>query len=155
MMFHIDVTDRGVAALRLHPQSRLPAVDRKIHASDSARRASSVGTISEQEDSGDSAGSLWLVLAPEQVRLGGLRLEDTATSTSVDVRLFARPLLVNGPQLTRITTTLPPLVPANRVVGDSAHLLLEGLLGYDAASTLLAKQLVGRHFSQAPDAESR
>jgi hypothetical protein len=33
-------------------------------------------------------------------------------------------------------------------VGDSAHLLLEGLLGYDQATALVSKQLVGRRFSR-------
>ncbi|MBL0173049.1 MAG: DUF4403 family protein [Gemmatimonadaceae bacterium] len=142
-MFHIDVTDRVVAALRPQLQSRLPAVDRKIPRS-ICERASSGGTISSTRAFASRTVSGWSGT--------GFRFDwaDCGRDTALiaDVRLFARPLLVYGPQPARITTTLPPLVPANRVVGDSAHLLLEGLLGYDAASTLLAKQLVGRHFSR-------
>ncbi|MEQ1693200.1 MAG: DUF4403 family protein [Gemmatimonas sp.] len=143
-LFNIDVTDRVVAALGPQLQSRLPAVDRRIRAFDLRRRVERWYNLLNK--SIRIQDSLWLVLAPEQVRLGGLRLEDTALVA--DVRLFARPLLVYGPAPARITTTLPALVPADRVVGDSAHLLLEGLLGYDAASTLLSKQLVGRKFSR-------
>ena len=143
-VLNIDVTDRVVAALRPQLQSRLPAVDRRIAAFDLRTRVEYWYNLLNK--SVRIQDSLWLVLAPEDVRLGGLRLEDTALVA--DVRLFARPMLVYGPRPASITTTLPRLMPANRTVGDSAHLLLEGLLGYDAASTLLAEQLVGRRFSR-------
>ena len=143
-LFKIDVTDRVVAALRPQLQRRLPAVDRKIRGFDLRTRVEKWYNLLNKSIRVND--SLWLVLAPEEVRLGGLRLEDTALVA--DVRLYARPLLVYGARPANITTTLPPLVPANLAVGDSAHLLLEGLLGYDAASALLAKQLVGRRFSR-------
>ena len=143
-LFKIDVTDRVVSALRPQLQRRLPTVDRRIGAFDLRSRVERWYNLLNK--SIRVQDSLWLVLAPEEVRLGGLHLEDSALVA--DVRLHARPLLIYGPRPALITTSLPPLVPANRVVGDSAHLLLEGLLGYDAASALLAKQLVGRKFSR-------
>jgi hypothetical protein len=143
-VFRIDVTDRVVSALGPQLQRRLPDVDRRIHGFDLRSRVERwYNLLNKSIRINDS---LWLVLAPEQVRLGGLRMEDTALIA--DVRLYARPLLIYGPQPARITTTLPPLVPADLAVGDSAHLLLEGLLGYDQATALVSKQLVGRRFSR-------
>ena len=124
-LFHIDVTDRVVSALRPQLQGRLPAVDRRIGQFDLRSRVERWYNL--LNNSIRIQDSLWLVLAPEQVRLGGLHLEDSALVA--DVRLYARPLLIAGPRPARITTSLPALVPADRVVGDSAHFLLEGLLG--------------------------
>ncbi|MCC6241700.1 MAG: DUF4403 family protein [Gemmatimonadaceae bacterium] len=139
-MFKIDVTDKVVAALRPQLARKMPQVDRKIGAFDLRTRVERWYNLLNK--SIRIRDSLWLQLAPEDVRLGGLRLEDS--SLVADVRLFARPVMITGARPANITTTLPPLVQAVRTVGDSSHLLLEGLLGYDAASALLSQQLVGR-----------
>lgn len=143
-MFHIDVTDRVVSALNPQLSNRLPEVDRRIGAFDLRSRVERWYNLLNK--SIRIKDSLWLVLSPEQVRLGGLRIVDTALVA--DVRLFAHPLLVTGPRPAAITTTLPPLETAVRAVGDSSHLLLEGLLSYDVASGMLSKELVGRKFSR-------
>jgi Domain of unknown function (DUF4403) len=143
-MFSIDVTDKVVAALRPQLTKRLPDVDRKIARFDLHTRVDRWYNLLNK--SIRVRDSLWLMLAPEDVRLGGLRLEDTALVA--DVRLFARPTLISGARPANITTTLPAFMPARREVGDSSHLLLEGLLGYDAASAVIAKELVGRKFSR-------
>lgn len=143
-LLKIDVTDKVVSALRPQLGARLPDVDRRIGAFDLRTRVERWYNLLNK--SIRVKDSLWLVLAPDQVRLGGLRLEDSALVA--DVRLFAHPLLVSGPRPAPITTTLPPLEHAVRAVGDSSHLLLEGLLGYDVATALLSKELVGRKFSR-------
>ena len=143
-MFKIDVTDKVVSALRPILSRRLPDVDRRIARFDLRTRVDRWYNLLNK--SIRIQDSLWLVLAPEAVRLGGFRLEDTALVA--DIRLQARPMLVSGPRPARIITTLPPLIQATRTVGDSAHLMLEGLLTYEGASTLLAKQVVGRKFSR-------
>lgn len=139
-MFKIDVTDKVVAALRPQLARKMPQVDRKIGAFDLRTRVERWYNLLNK--SIRVRDSLWLQLAPEDVRLGGLRLEDS--SLVADIRLFARPVMVTGARPATITTTLPRLVQAARTVGDSSHLLLEGLLGYDAASAILSKELVGR-----------
>jgi len=143
-MFNIDVTDRVVQALRPQLVRRLPDVDRKIGRFDLRGRVDRWYNLLNK--SIRVQDSLWLMLAPEDVRLGGLRLEDTALIA--DVRLFARPMLISGARPANVTSTLPALMPASREVGDSSHLRLEGLLGYEAAAALMSKELVGRRFAR-------
>lgn len=143
-MFNIDVTDRIAQSIRPLLNKQLPAVDRKIAAFDVRSRVEHwyqlLGKGIRVKD------SLWLLLSPSDIRLGGIRLSDTALIA--DVRLVARPLLVTGPQPPYTPHRLPPLGPLQAQIGDSAHLRLEGLLGYDVASNTLRTQLVGKHFSR-------
>lgn len=143
-MFNIDVTDRVVNAVRPMLAAQLPKVDRKIADFDVHSRVEGwynlLGKAIRVQD------SLWLMLAPSDVRLGGLRVNQEALVA--DVRLVARPVLITGRQPTVITRTLPPLGPLDHSVGDSAHLRLEGLLDYDVASAALTKQLAGKSFSR-------
>ena len=90
--------------------------------------------------------SLWLVFNPGRVRYGGLRLNDT--TLVADIRLFAQPVLLSGPKPPDRFSPLPPLERAQRSVGDSARVMLEAAIGYDVASALLKKQLVGRTFTK-------
>ncbi len=137
--FRIDVTDRVVDAIRPQLQKQLPKVDRQIAAFDVGTRMDRWYNLLNK--SIHVQDSLWLVLAPQQVRVGELRLKDG--ELVADVRLFAQPHLVSGSRPPDIKTALPPLIRAQRTVGDSAHLRLEGLMTYSLASDLLAKQLVG------------
>lgn len=143
-LLKIDVTDRVMKAFRPLLISRLPTVDRNIRGFDVHSRMEK--WYNKLNKSIRITDSLWLMLGPEQVRVGEMRLTDTALI--FDIRLFAKPLLIAGPRPANITTSLPPMVPAAREVGDSAHIRLEGLLAYDVAGALLSKQLVGRRFSR-------
>jgi len=143
-MFKINVTDRVIDALRPQLVRRLPVVDRRIASFDLRGRVDRWYNLLNK--SIRVRDSLWLKITPQDVRLGGLHLDDTALVA--DVRLFARPVLITGPRPPDITTALPPLKIAARAVGDSSHLLLEGRLGYDAASAVVSSQLVGRSFSR-------
>ncbi len=137
--FKIDVTDRVVDAIRPQLQKQLPRVDRKIAAFDMRKRMDRWYNLLNKGIRVHD--SLWLVLSPQQVRVGDLRLADG--ELVADVRLFAQPHLVSGPKPPDVKTPLPPLLRAQRTVGDSAHLRLEGLMTYSLASDLLAKELVG------------
>ena len=143
-MFNIDVTNRVIEAITPEVAQRLPPLDRQIGRFDV--RTPVEGYYNQLNQSFRIRDSLWFVIGPEAVRLGGLRLADTAVVA--DIRLFARPVMVTGPRPPQITITLPPLTPATHVVGDSAHLLLEGFLGYNDASAALSAELVGRHVSR-------
>lgn len=140
----VDVTDRVVRAFRPLLASKLPGVDRKLGNFDLHSRIEKWYNLLNK--SIRVHDSLWLMLGPEQVRIGEMHLVDTALI--FDVRLFAKPLLIAGPRPANVTSTLPPMVKAFRDVGDSAHIRMEGLLAYDVAAALLSKELVGRRFSR-------
>ena len=139
-VFNIDVTDKVVNAMEPLLADKLPAVDRKILAFDFRSKVERWYNMLNR--SIRISDSLWMVLSPDQVRLGGLRLEDSALIA--DVRLYARPTLAYGPKPADVMTSLPKLMPASLTVGDTTRLRLEGLMGYENASKLLTAQLAGR-----------
>ncbi len=139
-MFKIDVTDRVVGTVRSLLEQRLPRIDRQIASFDVRTRMDRWYNLLNK--SIRVHDSLWLVLSPQQVRLGGLRLADDALIA--DVRLYAQPALISGSRPPRMQTPLPPLDRAVRDVGDSAMLRLQGLMPYALASDMLTKELVGR-----------
>ncbi len=139
-MFKIDVTDRVMRAVRSQLENQLPTVDRQVAAFDVRTRMDRWYNLLNK--SIHLHDSLWLVLAPQQLRLGGLRL--TESTFVADVRLYALPSLVFGPRPTRVYTALPPLERAIRTVGDSAKFRVEALLSYGMASDMLSRALVGR-----------
>lgn len=138
-MFKIDVTDRVVKALEPQLNEQLPPLDRRIAAFDIHTRIERWYNLLNK--SIHMRDSLWLVLAPEGVKLGDLSLRDSALVA--DVRLTARPFLVSGPRPPRPFTPLPPFTKTDRAVGDSARFRLEGLLAYDDASATLTQKLGG------------
>lgn len=138
----IDVTDQVVRAVRPLLASRLPAVDRKIVAFDVRKRVAKWYGIMQRPIR--VRDSLWLDLAPEQLRLGSFSLQDSMLTATI--RLYAHPRLIAGPQPQQPKSPLPLLAPALREVGDSARLRIEGLLPYDIASATLSHELAGRKF---------
>jgi len=138
----IDVTGKVVEALRGQLVSRLPRVDAQLARFDLRSRIEKwYNLLNRSVKVGDS---LWMVFNPGVVRYGGLRLNDT--TLVADIRLFAQPVLISGPKPPERFSPLPPLQPAARSVGDSARVMIEAAIGYDVASEMLKKQLVGRTF---------
>ena len=138
----VDVTEQVVRAIRPLLAAKLPALDRKIAAFDVRTRVEKwYGMLQRPIRVRDS---LWLDLAPEQLRLGTFSLHDSALVATV--RLYAHPRLLAGPQPRDPQSPLPPLAPALREVGDSARIRIEGLLPYDVASATLSRELIGRTF---------
>lgn len=141
---NIDVTDKVVGAVRDQLTGRLPRVDAQIARFDLRSRTEGwYNLLNRPVRVGDS---LWLVFNPGVVRYGGLRLNDT--TLVADIRLYALPTLISGPKPAERHSALPPLERAARAVGDSARVMIEASIGYDVASDLLKKQLVGRTFSR-------
>ncbi|MES2521421.1 MAG: DUF4403 family protein [Gemmatimonadota bacterium] len=140
--FQIDVTDKVVNSIRPLLSSKLSAVDGKIAAFDVRTRIEKWYNLLNR--SIRITDSLWLVLAPQGVRLGSLSMADTALVANV--RLYARPFMVSGPKPPTMVSKLPTFDRTAGPVGDSVHLRLEGLLNYDDASAKLAQKLVGRTF---------
>ena len=138
----VDVTDQVVRAIRPLLAAKLPVLDRTIAAFDVRTRVGKwYGMLQRPIRVRDS---LWLMLSPEQLRLGEFSLADSALVATV--RLYAHPRLIAGPRPSELTSPLPPLSPALREVGDSARVRIEGLLPYDVASASLSSKLVGRRF---------
>jgi hypothetical protein len=142
--FQIDVTDRVVDGVRGLLRRQLPRLDRELASWDiRSRLAHWYGLIGRPIPVRDS---LWLLLRPGAVRYGGLTLTDTALIA--DIRLFATPQLVSGPEPQIPVPSLPAFDTAASSVGDSARILLEARLDYATASSLLRDVLVGRTFSR-------
>jgi hypothetical protein len=139
-LFKVDVTDRVVNAIRPLVSRKLVAVDQRIGRFDLRTRVEKWYNLLNR--SIRIRDSLWLMLSPDAVRLGGLRLVDTALVA--DIRLFAQPMIVAGPRPAVVTTTLPPLDPVQREMTDSVLLRLEGILPYDVASAILSRALNGK-----------
>lgn len=140
----IDVTGKVVEALRDQLLTRLPRVDAQLARFDLRSRTEKwYNLLNRGVKVGDS---LWMVFNPGQVRYGGLRLNDSVLVA--DIRLFAQPVLISGPKPLDRYSPLPPLQAATKTVGDTARLMIEAAIGYDVASEMLKKQLVGRTFKK-------
>lgn len=140
----IDVTGKVVGALQSQLITRLPKVDAQLARFDLRRHME--GWYNQLNRSIKVHDSLWMVFNPGVVRFGGIRLNDT--TLVADIRLFAQPVLISGPKPPDKFTPLPPLAPAQRSVGDTARVMIEAAIGYDVASEMLKKQLVGRTFNR-------
>jgi hypothetical protein len=146
--FSIDVTDKVIKSITPLLTSRLASVDRKIAGFDVRTRIEKWYNLLNRGIR--VTDSLWLVIAPQGVRLGSIALEDTALIANV--RLYAKPFMVSGPKPPTVVSTLPVFGRATQEVGDSAHLRLEGVLHYEDATAKLAQKIVGktfRRFNQA------
>lgn len=142
--FQIDVTDRVLDGVRGLLRRELPRLDRSLAAWDvRSRLAQWYGLMGRPIRVTDS---LWLLLQPGAVRYGGLTLTDTAVIA--DIRLFARPQLVSGPEPDVPVPTLPPFDTARAPLTEQARVQLEARVDYDVASGLLRQALVGRSFSR-------
>lgn len=139
----IDVTDKVVSATRDAIEKQRPMIDRKVSSINIRPRFENWWHLLEQPIR--LTDSVWLVIRPSAVRMGqtvGVR------KTLVTALGFsASPIVMTGPRPTVTSTTLPPLNPA--AVGNGLHILLEGVIGYDLATDLLRKQIVGKKFSRA------
>jgi hypothetical protein len=133
-----DVTDKVMDAAQAALQQKLTRLDAQIAAFDlpdeSRRLWGVLGSPHRLTD------SLWLVINPATVRIGLLRMQGDTLVTTVGVS--ANPRVIGGPR----PDVTPPAMPAPQ---DSTsrppvlHLLTEGRLPYDVASSILTKELRG------------
>ncbi|MEP6834849.1 MAG: DUF4403 family protein [Gemmatimonas sp.] len=140
----IDVTAKVVAALEGQLLAKLPRVDAQLTRFELRSRVENWYNLLNR--SVKVSDSLWMVFNPGAVRFGGLRLNDS--SLVADIRLFAQPVLISGPKPPDRYSPLPLLQRAKMSVGDSARVMIEAVIGYDVASDLLKKQLVGKTFTK-------
>ena len=140
----IDVTGKVVSALEDQLRKTLPRVDASIARFD--LRSNVENWYNLLNRSVKVSDSLWMVFNPGIVRYGGLRLTDS--TLVADIRLYAQPVLISGPKPPDRFSPLPALQRAKKEVGDSARVMIEAAIGYDVASDMLKKQLVGKTFTK-------
>lgn len=138
----IDVTGQVVEAVTPEINKRLPAVDRRVRSIDVRSRA--VKWFAALQRNIRVSDSVWLQLRPERVSVGELALEDSMLVA--DVRLWARPQMVSGPEPVSTDIALPKLQRAEHSIGDSARLFIDGLLDYGVASAMMMKEIGGKRF---------
>jgi hypothetical protein len=140
-VLQIDVTGRVVSAAQDALRNALRRVDRDVARLDIRGPMSDLWDV--LHDPIPLADSLlWLEIRPQAVSLGPVLAQDTALVARLD--LLAMPRLTSGPRGLVERTTLPPLGQASGEAVDTAMILIEGALDYDAATRLLGRELVGR-----------
>jgi hypothetical protein len=137
-VFKIDVTDRVIKATREALEKQRPMIDRKISSIDLRPRFETYWHLLEQPIR--LTDSVWLLIRPSAVRMGqSVGVKRTLVTA---LGFSASPIVVTGKRPAVMLTSLPPLNPA--AVGNGLHILMEGVIGYDLATSLLEKHIVGK-----------
>ena len=141
-VFKIDVTDRVINATKDALEKQRPLIDRKISSINLRPRFENYWHLLEQPIR--LTDSVWLLIRPSAVRMG----ETVGVKRTLVTALgfSASPIVVTGKRPTMMVTSLPPLNPA--AVGNGLHILMEGVIGYDLATDLLEKHIVGKTFER-------
>jgi hypothetical protein len=140
-IFRIDVTDRVMRATREKLEGQLRTLDRALAQVQTRERFERWWRdISRPIRLTDS---IYLTINPRKVQLGGVRVDSGEAIASV--RLEAFPMIRTGsrPNDFELFTALPPL-QRGALTGQGLRVSLEAEFGYDIASGLLRKALVGR-----------
>ncbi len=139
----IDVTDKVVSATRDAIEKQRPMIDRKVSAINIRPKFENWWHLLEQPIR--LTDSVWLLIRPSAVRMG----ETVGVKRTLVTALgfSASPMVTTGPRPTVNLTSLPPLYPA--AVGNGLHIMLEGVIGYDLATDLLRRHIVGKKFTRA------
>jgi Domain of unknown function (DUF4403) len=140
----IDVTDDVVKAAREALQDKADEVNARLAAVDVPAEARRIWTVLHQPLR--ITDSLWLTLHPTAARVGTLELRGDTLRTTVG--LTGRPRVTAGPRPSpEIAPLPPPLDGAGRK--PALHLMTEGRLPYDVASSILTRELRGTRIQGA------
>lgn len=137
-LLHINVTKKVMEAAQEALQKRVSEFDARLAAFDLPKESLRLWrTLQSPQRLTDS---LWLVVDPTAVRVGLLAMDgDTLVTT---IGLSAQPRVVGGARPDSATRPLPP--PQDSTSRPPVlHLLAEGRLPYDVASTILTRELRG------------
>ena len=137
-----DVTDAVVGAARRALLARIPDIDQKVAAVNLTRRFTGWWLLLNRPIR--ITDGVWLMLAPERLRLGSV--SGTGRVLTVQVGLDARPRIVTGERPMVDSTPLPPL--ERDTVSDGFHVLLDGIVDYPSASRAMTAGLRGRTLAQ-------
>jgi hypothetical protein len=140
---NIDVTDRVINATKDVLAKQRSLIDRRIASVDIRSRFENWWHLLQRPIA--LTDSVYLVINPSAVRMGqNVGVKRTLVTA---LGFSASPILVTGSKPVVKETPLPPLYPA--AVGNGLHILLEGVIGYDLATELVRKHLVGRKVERA------
>lgn len=134
----VDVTKKVMSAAQDALQKRLAEFDTEIAAFDLPGESKRIWKILQTPQK--LTDSLWLVMDPSAVRVGLLAMRHDTLVTAVG--LSAHPRVVGGARPEAAVRPLPaPKDSSSRP--PVLHLLSEGRLPYDVASTILSRELRG------------
>ncbi|MEO7987848.1 MAG: DUF4403 family protein [Gemmatimonadales bacterium] len=134
----VDVTRKIMDAAQEALQEKVGELDARIAAFDLPSESRRLWKILQSPQK--LTDSLWLVIDPSAVRIGLLSMHGDTLVTSLG--LSAHPRVVGGPRPPAATRRLPqPQDSTSRP--PVLHLLTEGRLPYDVASTILSRELRG------------
>jgi hypothetical protein len=140
-IFRIDVTDRVMRATREKLEGQLRTLDRALAQVQTRERFERWWRdISRPIRLTDS---IYLTINPRKVQLGGIRVDSGAAIASVRLEAFPMIRTGNRPNDFELFTALPPL-QRGPLTGQGLRVSLEAEFGYDIATGLLRKALVGR-----------
>lgn len=139
----VDVTPRVLAATRSLLEDKRSFIDGKIAQVAIRPRFEQWWLLLQKPIR--LTDEVWLQINPTAVRMG----ESVGSRRTLVTALgfSASPRVVTGSRPSDGALPLPPLSAA--AVGDGLHILLEGVVDYEAATRLLEKQLVGRKVTRA------
>lgn len=142
-LLHKDITPRVVEAARVGIIEHLPDIDHKVAEID--LRSHFVewwGLLTRPIRLTDG---VWLLLGPDRLAMG--RVKGTGHTLRVPVTLAASPRIVTSVDEPHVeATALPPLGRDSTLNGF--HILMDGVVGYDAATKAVAAALNGRTLAQ-------
>ncbi len=134
----IDVTDDVVKAARGALQEKADEVNARLAAVDVPREARRIWAVLQEPVR--ITDSLWLTVNPTAVRVGTLELKGDTLRTTVG--LTGRPRVTAGRRPGVEQRPLPPPVDGT-TRAPALHLMTEGRLPYDVASSILTRELRG------------
>jgi len=141
-LLHKDITPRVVEAARLGIIDHLPDIDKKVAEVDLRNRfVEWWGLLRRPIRLTDG---LWLALGPNRLAMG--RVRGTGHTLRVPVTLAASPRIITSadtPSVERIA--LPPL--GRDTTASGFRILMDGVVGYDAATKAVARALEGKTFT--------
>jgi len=137
-LVEVDVTDKVMGAAQDALQEKLGELDARLAAFDLPEESQRIWKLLSSPL--ELTDSLWLAINPSTVRIGMLRMQgDTLVTT---VGLSANPRVIGGQRPEILPTPLP--APQDSTARPPVlHLLTEGRLPYDVASSILTRELRG------------
>jgi Domain of unknown function (DUF4403) len=134
----VDVTRKVMDGAQEALQRRLTALDAKLASFDLPDESRRLWTVLASPLK--LTDSLWLVINPSSIRIGMLRMQGDTLVTMLG--LSANPRVVGG-RRPAVTATALPAPQDSTSRPPVLHLLTEGRLPYDVASSILTKELRG------------
>lgn len=144
-VFRIDVTEKVMTATQEQLQKQLRAVDQALARVNTRDRFENWWR--DMSKPIRLADSIYFTINPSSVELGKIVVD--SGFAIAHLRLEASPKIETGnrPNDFKLFTALPPL-RSRALVGDGLRVSLEGEFGYDVATGMLQRALVGKTIEQ-------